>query len=141
MQIPTYDQLMYPVLVHASEKTWPMGELIKKISDDLDLSPDDRAALLPGGSATIIGSRVHWAKTYLKKAGLVSQPARAEIAITPAGKKLLAQSKGVVDVSTLKNYPEFNEFWNPKPKLTDTAFKAPRILSRDRLPKSRSVRQ
>jgi restriction system protein len=34
------------------------------------LSEEDRNALLPSGKQTILSNRVHWARTYLDKAGL-----------------------------------------------------------------------
>jgi len=69
--IPTYDLLMLPVLRHSAEKLWQMRDLIRRISDDLHLSAEERDQQIPSGGTTIIASRVHWAKTYLKQAGLV----------------------------------------------------------------------
>jgi restriction system protein len=80
MTIPTYDQLIFPVLKYASEKPWAMKDLTTRIADDLQLSPEDRAKQISNG-APLISSRVHWAKTYLKQAGLLDQPKRGVITI------------------------------------------------------------
>jgi hypothetical protein len=37
MAIPTYDELMLPVLRHCAEKTWVMRDLVAQIADDLQL--------------------------------------------------------------------------------------------------------
>ncbi len=70
MTIPTYDVLMLPVLRRSAEKVWHMRDLIIQMAGDLGLSQEVRAEQIPSGGTTIIASRVHWAKTYLKQ-GLV----------------------------------------------------------------------
>ena len=73
--IPPYDALMVPVLRYVAERTWVMRPLIEQISDDLRLASASRERLLPGGSTTVIQSRVPLLKTCAKKAGLVDQRA------------------------------------------------------------------
>ncbi|CAH2603833.1 Mrr_N domain-containing protein [Rhodovastum atsumiense] len=62
MSIPTYDDLMLPVVKLCAEKTWTMRELIARVSDDLGLAAVERAAQIPSGSTTTIANRVHWAR-------------------------------------------------------------------------------
>ncbi len=69
MSIPTYDILMLPVLRHCAEKVWLMRDLVTRIGDDLGLTDEERTQQTPSGGTTILTSRVHWAKTYLKQAG------------------------------------------------------------------------
>jgi restriction system protein len=108
--IPTYDALMLPVLRHCAEKTWLMRNLIDQIADDLDLDQGERTAQLPSGGTTIIASRVHWAKTYLKQAGLVEQPKRGVVQISPRGREVLASSPTRIDNALLHRFPEFQSF-------------------------------
>ena len=110
LPIPTYDALMLPVLKHVAKQPWQMGELVRRIADDLSLPAEDRTALLPGGSTTILGSRVHWAKTYLKQAGLVEQPKRGTVQITPSGTAVLAAKPLRIDAEFLSKYPSFARF-------------------------------
>ncbi len=63
MPVPTYDALMLPVLRHCADRLWQMRDLIERISDDLKLSPPERSEQIPSGGATIIASRVAWAKS------------------------------------------------------------------------------
>jgi restriction system protein len=110
MTIPTYDALMLPVLRFAAQQTWAMRDLIARISDDLGLSPAERDQMLPGGTGTVIGSRVGWAKTYLKKAGLVEQPQRSQVRITQRGRSVLAKPPERIDIPFLLQFAEFRTF-------------------------------
>ena len=49
-----------------------INEAIAAIANHLRLSDDDRALLIPSGKQTLLGNRVHWARTYLDKAGAAS---------------------------------------------------------------------
>ncbi|MGI4795680.1 MAG: restriction endonuclease [Janthinobacterium lividum] len=113
MTIPTFDALMLPVLAHAATKLYKMSELVTRISDDLNLTAEDRQMLLPGGSGTTIASRVGWAKTFLKKAGLVEQPSRGMIQATTSGRELLARNPAKIDTTMLREYEGFLSFVRP----------------------------
>ena len=110
MAIPTYDQLMLPVLALCGQKNWTMRDLISRISDDLGLTVEERQQLLPSGSISLIANRVHWAKTYLKKAGLLAQPKRGEVEITERGRKVLAEAPKTIDLKLLQQFEEFQSF-------------------------------
>ncbi len=66
--------------------------------------------MLPSGATTTFGSRVSWACTYLKKAGLLSAPKRGFISITERGTEALAKNPLTINVAFLKQYPEFRAF-------------------------------
>ena len=110
LSIPSYDALMLPVLRLCADRVWPMRELITRIADDLQLSPEERSQELRSGGTRVIASRVSWAKTYLKQAGLVEQPKRAMVVATPAGRDLLASAPNRIDSAVLQRYPEFLDF-------------------------------
>lgn len=110
MPIPTYDELMLPVLNLAAERMWDMRGLIARIADDLKLSQAEREQTVPSGAATLIGSRVHWAKTYLKQAGFIEQPKRGTVQITPRGREVLSSHPSRIDVPLLQRFPEFQAF-------------------------------
>jgi restriction system protein len=110
LPIPTYDALMLPVLRHCADKAWTMRELVARISDDLGLTLGERAQQIPSGGSLLVSNRVHWAKTYLKKAGLLSQPARAVVEITPRGREFLAHNPAKIDAAQLEQFDEFRAF-------------------------------
>jgi len=108
--IPTYDELMLPVLKLCAQQIWGMKHLVEKIADELHLTEDERREMIPSGGSTVIGSRVAWAKTYLKQAGLVEQPKRAMVTITPRGRDVLARNPSKIDGSLLMEFEEFRAF-------------------------------
>ena len=46
------------------------------IAIEMNLTESDRSELLPSGRQGIFDNRVHWARTYLNKAGLIETPVR-----------------------------------------------------------------
>jgi restriction system protein len=87
-----------------------MRELITRVADDLGLSENERVEEIPSGGTSVIASRVHWAKTYLKQAGLVEQPKRGVVQITEAGRTVLSRNPEKIDQELLRKFPQFNEF-------------------------------
>lgn len=67
--------------------------------------------MLPSGRQTVFKNRVGWAKTYLKKAGLLDSPARATIVITEAGKKVVAENPEKIDSKYLERFPSFVDLY------------------------------
>lgn len=120
MPIPTYDALMLPVLRLCAEKTWTMRDLIGRIADNLGLTSEERLRQLPSGRVTEIASRVHWAKFYLKHAGLIEQPKRGSIQISAKGRSVIVTSPTKIDVAFLKKIPEFLAFYSPTKGGLDT---------------------
>lgn len=112
MPIPAYDELMLQVLRLCADKTWVMRDLIARVADDLGLTPAERQQVIPSRSTTLIANRVHWAKTYLKQAGLLEQPRRAHVQISPDGRELLAGNPAKIDIALLQGFPAFRAFWN-----------------------------
>ena len=53
-----------------------------------------------------------WARTYLKKAGLVEAPRRGFVKITARGVEVLQQKPKAINKNLLIQYPEFVEFQN-----------------------------
>ena len=119
MPIPTHDVLMMPVLRLCADKTWVMRDLIARVADDLALTNAEREQMIPSGSMTVIASRVHWAKTYLKQAGLLEQPKRAYVRISPDGQEVLSKAPAKIDIALLQSFPAFQAFLS-RTKGTET---------------------
>ena len=64
---------MLPVLRAATVKNEEVriSDVIAKLAEDFALTSDELSQLLPSGRQTTFSNRVHWAKSYLGKAGLV----------------------------------------------------------------------
>ena len=110
--IPPYDALMLPVLRHCAEQVWVMKDLIARITDELRLTQDERDQMLPSGVTTVIASRVHWAKTYLKQAGLLDQPKHGVVEISKRRREVLSANPEKIDVKFLEQFEEFRAFQN-----------------------------
>jgi restriction system protein len=113
MAIPDYQTLMLPVLEFAADGLeHPLREAVSVVADRLGLTPAERMELLPSGMQAVFTNRIAWARTYLKKAGLLDSPRRGTLRITDRGKQLVAEKPGRVDVHLLERFPEFVEFKN-----------------------------
>lgn len=118
--LPKYNELMKPLLLVINDgEVHVFGEVIATLAHKLNLSEEDLNEKLPSGNQSVFKNRVGWAKTYLKKAGLVDSPARATIVITDAGKKVVEENPEVIDSKYLEQFSSFIEFYHSK--NTDTS--------------------
>lgn len=74
--------------------------------------------LLPSRQQRILHNRVHWAKFYVGKAGLIDNPARGGFLASDDGKALLATNPTRIDLQTLKRYPSFVAFYTASREAT-----------------------
>jgi restriction system protein len=111
MPIPDYQTLMLPVLRSAAEGETRVADVSERIADELGLTQIERDELLPSGRQRLLHNRIHWAKFYMSKAGLIASPARGRFVATDKGKALLATSPDRIDVALLMQEPEFREFY------------------------------
>jgi len=113
--IPTYEELMLPFLRYTSDgREHTITEITDYLANEFKLSDDELAELLPSGTQPVFRNRVAWAKTYLKKSGLLSSPKRGHFIITERGQNLLKENPKMINGSVLKRYPEFLEFQSIK---------------------------
>jgi len=122
MPIPTYQAYLLPMLkILADGEEQTMQSIVRRIVDEFNLSEDEKGELLPSGQQTIIANRIGWAKTYLKKAGLLENPARGRVRITPTGAAAVAQNPSHIDAHFLRKYPCFLEFVGKQPARAEVA--------------------
>ena len=113
--IPDYQSIMLPLLTHVSNgNEYKLNDLIETLSMQFGLSESEKKELLPSGQSFIFSNRVGWARTYLKKAGLLDVPKRGSVVITKRGKDVLNEKLKEINVSYLKKFPEFIEFQSAK---------------------------
>ena len=115
MPVPKYYEFM-PSIIRclADGDMHTLKQLVEFCSDEMSLSDTDKAETLSSGENTL-HNRVSWAKTYLKKAGLIQSPKRACFTLTDEGRK--AFDKGA-DCVTLKYLNQFDAFVAFKGKAT-----------------------
>lgn len=109
--IPDYQSLMLPLLKLLSDgKEHKYRELIETLAEKFHLTAEERKDLLASGNQPIFDNRVGWAKTYLKKAGLIESTQRATFVITQLGKEVLSKNPDKIDVKYLNQFSSFVEF-------------------------------
>ncbi|GAB4013925.1 restriction endonuclease [Spirosoma migulaei] len=115
MPIPDYQSAMLPLLkLVADGREYKFNDLVETLSEQFNLTEEEKSELLPSGQTFLFGNRVGWARTYLKKAGLLDSPKRTMVVITERGKDVLQQKLSQINVKYLKQFPEFVEFQTPK---------------------------
>jgi restriction system protein len=87
-------------------------DVINELSEHFKLTEEEKKELLPSGKQPIFENRSGWAKTHLKKAGLLSYPRRGCIQITDRGLSVLEKNIDRIDMKFLKQFDEYNEFIN-----------------------------
>jgi restriction system protein len=97
--IPDYQTLMLPLLQAIKDgKEYRFKEVIDIFATKFGLTEQEKNELLPSGQAFLFPNRVGWARTYLKKAGLISAPGRGIISITNRGQKTLSENLPEINV-------------------------------------------
>lgn len=91
-----------------------MRDVTDKLAEQLGVTEDERKELLPSGAAPVFYNRTAWAKTYLKKAGLIDSPKQGIIIITKRGQEVLKKKPNSINVKLLKQFSEFVEFQSTK---------------------------
>ena len=111
MTIPTFDQCFYPFLAFLGDKKeHKMQEIYAHLREEFQLSAAEKNQMMPSGQCTVIDGRIGWARTYLKKAGLIEPTARATYRITDLGVELLKQNSQEITKSDLIKFPQFREW-------------------------------
>lgn len=114
MTVPDFQKLMLPVLTIARDgQQHSIREAAEVLARQFHLTPTDRAELLPSGRQPVFENRLGWARTYLKKAGLLDSTERGRFHITPRGLEVLEQHPSFINIRFLTRYPEFREFTHP----------------------------
>lgn len=111
MPIPDYQTLMLPVLRLAAKGEQRVGDVAEHVADEFELSAEERETLLPSGRQRVLNNRIHWAKFYMSKAGLISSPTRGRFVATEEGRKLLATNPDQINVALLMKQPSLREFY------------------------------
>lgn len=87
-----------------------LKEAVAALAAKFSLTEEEKSELLPSGQQPIFTNRVGWARTYLKKAGLISAPRRGIFQITDRGRKVLNDRPSAINQRFLEQFPEFMEF-------------------------------
>ena len=111
MAIPDYQAIMLPLLRFAGDGAeHSLREAIESLADEFKLSDEERRELLPSGQQEVFDNRVGWARTYMKKAGLLRTTRRGFFEITERGSEVLREKPKEIDGKFLEQFQEFRDF-------------------------------
>ena len=111
-EIPDYQTLMLPVLkALADGNEHKLQQITENLSKEFNLTEEELSRHIPSGTQSIFYNRVGWAKTYLKKAGLLENCGKGVFKITNEGKNVLKNPPEKIDNKFLKQYENFNDFY------------------------------
>ena len=111
MAVPDYQTLMLPVLRLSGTGEIRVPEAAERIADEFGLTTEERDQRLASGRQRLLHNRVHWAKFYMSKAGLIASPRRGLFTITDEGRRLLSERPDRIDGTRLLKIPSFAEFY------------------------------
>lgn len=120
MSIPDFQTIMLPLLQSASDgKEHSVHETVGALAGLFSISEEEASKLLPSGQQPVFYNRVGWARTYLKKAGLIDYPRRGYFQITSRGKEILRRNPDRIDMKYLREFPEYIEFRDSTREIID----------------------
>ena len=119
--IPDYQTCMLPLLTSLKDgKEHSSKELITKLILDFNLREEEISEQIPSQRQPTINNRIHWANTYMRKAGLIDSVSRGIYRITEEGLRVLNANPTRIDVKFLSKYPDFVEFQKGTSKVIST---------------------
>ncbi len=111
MTIPDYQTLMLPLLRAVEDgRDHSIRDVATRLAQEFGITREEQRELLPSGKQTVFSNRVGWARTYIKKAGLVESWGRGQLKITEEGTRVLSQDPERLDNAFLMRYPTFSEW-------------------------------
>jgi restriction system protein len=111
MAIPVFQQITLPLLQLLEDKQeHSLRQIIDSLINQFNVTQEEQHELLPSGKQAIFDNRVGWARTHLKKAGLIESTRRGFFRITDRGLQVLKEKPAKIDVKFLNQFEEFREF-------------------------------
>lgn len=128
--IPDYQDLMFPLLKLLEDRQeHSLGEAVETLTANFQLTDEERKELLPSGKQARFENRVGWARTYLKKAGLLESTGRGKFCITSRGLEILTTNPGKITKKFLEQFPEFLEFKTSLPLVSQEEITETKVLA------------
>jgi restriction system protein len=111
MSIPDYQACMLPLLRQVADGAeHSLKDVSQRLAETFNLTADEINEFLPSGQQPVFINRVGWARTYLKKAGLLNATRRGHFAISPRGLDVLNEKPSAINSKYLERFPEFIDF-------------------------------
>ena len=103
MPVPDFQSMMLPLLeVIADGAEHSNSAVYNSVAKQMNVAAEDLQLMHSRGGKTVFYDRAAWAKTYLKKAGLLQNPKRGSMQITESGQGVLKNKPAKIDLRFLK---------------------------------------
>lgn len=113
MAIPDFQTLMLPILkLLSNNNIIKLSEMVDIMSDEYNLSEEERNEWLPSKTQKTMYNRVAWAKQYLKNSELIESPEKGSFKITQKGLDILKKNPTRIDLRFLRNLDNKNNINN-----------------------------
>ena len=113
MAVPDFQFFMLPLLRELADgQEHKLQDLYVVLAKKANLSEEDKDEFLPSGKQRVFHNRIGWARTYLKKAGLLDAVKLGVFVITEDGENLLKSNPAEINKSTLAQFSLFQEWQN-----------------------------
>ncbi len=110
MSVPDFQSMMLPFLRIAGDgQEHGFGETLEVLAQQMSLTSEDLKETLSSGQSRF-DNRAGWARTHLKKAGLLESTGRGRFLITARGLQVLKSKPSRIDIKFLMQFLEFVEF-------------------------------
>jgi restriction system protein len=123
MPVPTFDQLLWPILKLSAKETITRKLATEHLIKELNLTEGERHETIATGQ-TKIGNRTGWAMSHLKKAGLISRVEKFSYCSTKKGLDYLKSHQGMTKKDLLE-IEGFKEAWAVASEKRRTQIVAP----------------
>lgn len=115
MAIPKYFEFFPAVIKYLGDGTLRTSKEIREYCiSAFKLTKDDCLEQLESGQL-VVNTRISWACTYLKKAGLIDRPQRGSYLLTKLGKAALKDGVDNITLDYLKQFESFRDFVHVEP--------------------------
>ena len=112
MPIPAFQTCMLPLLRFAADgREHQLKEATQHLAQEFKLTDEELNEFLPSGQQPVFINRIGWARSYMKKAGLLASPRRGFFQITSRGQAVLKEAPPQINIKYLERFPDFQEFW------------------------------
>lgn len=94
MEFPDYDDFLQPLLtvLHAAGGSAALRDMETKVAENMGLS-EEAASEIHRGNTTKLSYRLAWARTYLRKYGLIENTSRGVWSLTEKGRETTSVDK------------------------------------------------
>lgn len=136
-ELPKFEDMMLPLLRLIADGKQTIADSLPALQTHFSLTEEQMAALLPSGKQATISNRAHWARNYMRHAGLVTAVSRGHYEITPEGQSLLGKGPTRIDKSVLEQFAPYREWQKLSGSGPDTAQPSGSVVAVTETPEDR----